>query len=88
MIFDTKPQLLRALVMLSTNNEKEIAWSRHAPEQFEAERGTMLVKIKGFVARVGQASLPPEFTRGMRSGAVAVDGAGQFQAAVRMHVNG
>jgi hypothetical protein len=87
-MFDTKSQLLRALDKLATYNDKGIGWSRHAPEEVEAERAIMMAKIESFVARVGESSLPPELIQGMRSGAVAVDGTGQFQSAVRRYFNG
>ena len=88
MLFDAKSQLLRALETLATYNDKGIAWSRHAPEQVDVERAKMLLKIQGLVATMGESSFPTKFVQGLRSGALAVDGTGQFREALKRHFNG
>jgi hypothetical protein len=78
MFFSSKRKLIRAVDSLAIYNDKGIAWSRHTPEQSEAQRRERMQKIESLISKVGEGYLPLEFLKAVRSGVLATDDTGLY----------
>jgi hypothetical protein len=82
-MFSKAQELVRILDLASSYNDKGVVWSGHTRAKAQQMRDAWQAKIEAILSEIGQASIPDELVKALRSGAAVEDSIGTWAGQAR-----